>query len=320
MGKIFNKKTRKNNRYRKKIRIFTIFKFFVILLLGAGIFTVGKAVTKDILVTAEIKDFKKRAVFEYEEVYEYQVDVFQTRRYYKVPRETYFEMSDSRSVFYDSTRKYLGQTGDIFMSQKSPFPNRPLIHQFISYYFGGHAAIKTDDNRFIEAVGFPSADETLWDIISHDGALPHDYSVTVNKTSTNYFLNPRFRTEGSQFYDYFGTYYRREFIGVRVKDLTEDQITGAVAYADDKVDKSLYNFLFALDMEYKYYCTDLVSRAYQDVMVPESEQTNFAKTLNDDGFITSVNDIILSEQTYIAFYVEIIDEVVHIYYLEDVEG
>jgi hypothetical protein len=55
-------------------------------------------------------------------------------------------------------------------------------------------------------------------------------------------------------------------------------------------------------------------------MVPESEQTNYSKSLNDDGFITSVNDIILSEETYIAFYVEIIDDIVHIYYLEDVEG
>lgn len=320
MGKILRAKLRKKRRYQKRIRIFTVLKFIIVLLLGAGIFTIGKAVTKDLLVNAEINDFKNRAVFEYEENYQYQSNVFQTRRYYKVPRETSYELNDSRSVFYDSSRKYLGQTGDIFMSQKSPFPNRLFIHQFISYYFGGHAAIKTDDNRFIEAIGFPDSDETLWDIISHDGSLPHEYSVTVNKTSTNYFLNPRFRAEGSEFYEYFGTYYRKNFIGVRVKDITEEQIDGAVAYADDKVDKSLYNFLFFLDMEYKYYCTDLVSRAYQDVMVPESEQTNYSKSLNDDGFITSVNDIILSEETYIAFYVEIIDDIVHIYYLEDVEG
>jgi uncharacterized protein YycO len=320
MGKILRAKLRKKRRYQKRIRIFTVLKFIIVLLLGAGIFTVGKAVTKDLLVNAEINDFKNRAVFEYEENYQYQSNVFQTRRYYKVPRETSYELNDSRSVFYDSSRKYLGQTGDIFMSQKSPFPNRLFIHQFISYYFGGHAAIKTDDNRFIEAIGFPDSDETLWDIISHDGSLPHEYSVTVNKTSTNYFLNPRFRAEGSEFYEYFGTYYRKNFIGIRVKDITEEQIDGAVAYADDKVDKSLYNFLFFLDMEYKYYCTDLVSRAYQDVMVPESEQTNYSKSLNDDGFITSVNDIILSEETYIAFYVEIIDDIVHIYYLEDVEG
>jgi uncharacterized protein YycO len=320
MISIFHTRVNKTRRYRKKHKLFTALKLVVVLLLGAGIFTIGKAVTKDILVNIEIKEFKDRAIFEYEENYEYQTNVFQTRRYYKVPRETSYELSDERSVFYDDTRKYLGQTGDIFMSQESPFPDVFFIHQFISYYFGGHAAIKTDDNRFIEAVGFPDSDETLWDIISHDGSLPHDYSVTINKTSSNYFLNPRYRAEGSEFYDYFGTYYREKFIGVRVKDITEEQYNGAVAYADQLVGKNLYNFLFFLDMEYKYYCTDLVSRAYQDVMVPEDEQTNYAKALNDDGFITSVNDIILSEETYIAFYVEVIDEIVHIYYLEDVEG
>ncbi|AUD63959.1 hypothetical protein BK010_10305 [Tenericutes bacterium MO-XQ] len=320
MISIFHSRVNKTRRYRKKHKLFTALKLLVVLLLGAGIFTIGKAATKDILVNIEIKEFKDRAIFEYEENYEYQTNVFQTRRYYKVPRETSYELSDERSVFYDDTRKYLGQTGDIFMSQESPFPDVFFIHQFISYYFGGHAAIKTDDNRFIEAVGFPDSDETIWDIISHDGSLPHDYSVTINKTNDNYFLNPRYRAEGSEFYDYFGTYYREKFIGVRVKDVTEEQYNGAVAYADQLVDKNLYNFLFFLDMEYKYYCTDLVSRAYQDVMVPEDEQTNYSKALNDDGFITSVNDIILSEETYIAFYIEVIDEIVHIYYLEDVEG
>lgn len=320
MIRIFHSKLNKNKKYKKKNIIFSTLKLIVLLLLGAGVFTVGKAVTKDLLVRAEINDFKDRAIFEYEENYEYQSNVFQTRRYYKVPRETSYELNDSRSVFYDESRKYLGQTGDIFMSQDSPFPDQFFIHQFISYYFGGHAAIKNETNQFIEAVGFPDSDETLWDIISHDGSLPHDYSVTVNKTSSNYFLNPRYRPEGSEFFEYFGSYYRKDFIGMRVKDISESQINGAVAYADDKVDKSLYNFLFFLDMEYKYYCTDLVSRAYQDVMVPEDEQKNYSKALNDDGFITSVNDIILSEQTYISFYVEIIDDIVHIYYLEDVEG
>jgi len=320
MISIFHSRIKKTRKYRKKHKLFTALKLIIVILLGAGVFTIGKAVTKDILVDIEIKSFKDRAVFEYEENYEYQTNVFQTRRYYKVPRETSYELNDTRSVFYDETRKYLGQTGDIFMSQESPFPDVFFVHQFISYYFGGHAALKTDDNRFIEAVGFPDSDETLWDIISHDGSLPHDYSVTISKTSSNYFLNPRYRAEGSEFYDYFGSYYREKFIGVRVKNVTEEQFNGAVQYADQLVGENLYNFLFFLDMEYKYYCTDLVSRAYQDVMVPENEQANYAKALNDDGFITSVNDIILSEETYIAFYVEIIDEVVHIYYLEDVEG
>ncbi len=121
----------------------------IVLLLGAGIFTVGKAVTKDLLVKAEINDFKIEQYLNTRKI-PVSKQRFQTRRYYKVPRETSYELNDSRSVFYDESRKYLGQTGDIFMSQDSPFPNRLFIHQFISYYFGGHAAIKNENNQFIE--------------------------------------------------------------------------------------------------------------------------------------------------------------------------
>jgi hypothetical protein len=320
MIKMFLIKAKNKTKNKRKINLKLVFKSLILLILAAGIFTLGKAVTKDVLVNVEIKNFKERAVFEYEEDFEYQVGVFQTRKYYKVPRETSYEMSDTRSVFYDDSRKYLGQTGDIFLSQESPFPDVPVIHQFISYYFGGHAAIKNGTNQFIEAVGFPNSDETLLEIIRHPGNEPHDYSVTINKTNSNYWLNPKYRNTSSEDYDYYGSYYRRSFIGVRVKDLTEEQRIDAVSYADDKVDKNLYNFLFFLDMDYKFYCTDLVSRAYQHVMVPEEDQRNYAKALNDDRFITSVNDLILSEETYLSFYVEVIDDIVHIYYLEDMEG
>jgi len=318
MKKIFFMGKIKKKKKLRKIRVMTFVKGFILLLVGAGIFTIGKAVTKDILVRNEINDFKDRAVFEYQENFEYSPGIEQVRRYYKVPRETLYETADTRSVFNDDTRKYLGQAGDVFLSQRSPFVGQFFVDPFISYYFGGHAAIKTDTNRFIEAVGFPDDDETILDIIRHPGDEPHDYSVTISQTSNNYWLNPRYRYEGSVEYPYFGSYYRDKFIGVRVKDVSLEQIDGAIAYAEDKVDKNLYNFLFFLDMKYKYYCTDLVSRAYQDVMIEPDDQSVYAKSLNDDGFITSVNDIVLSDDTYLIFYVEIKDEIVHIYYLEDV--
>jgi uncharacterized protein YycO len=317
MKKLFFTGKIKTKKKKKKIRVMTFIKGFILLLIGAGIFTIGKAVTKDILVRNEINKFKDRAVFEYEEEFEYQIGVVQTRRYYKVPRETSYELADERSVFNDDSRKYLGQTGDIFMSQRSPFVGAFFVDPFISYYFGGHAAIKTENNQFVEAVGFPDDDESILDIMRHPGDEPHDFSVTVNRTSNNYWLNPGYRSEGTEEYQYFGSYYRDKFIGTRVKDIDLEQIQGAVDFAVDKVDKNLYNFLFFLDMSYKYYCTDLVSRAYQDVMVAPEQQTNYAKALNDDGFITSVNDIVLSRETYMIFYVEIIDEIVNIYYLED---
>jgi hypothetical protein len=53
-------------------------------------------------------------------------------------------------------------------------------------------------------------------------------------------------------------------------------------------------------------------------MVSKEDQKNYATVLNDDGFITSVNDLILSNDTYMTVYVEVIDDVVHIYHLEDI--
>jgi hypothetical protein len=71
-------------------------------------------------------------------------------------------------------------------------------------------------------------------------------------------------------------------------------------------------------MQYKYYCTDFVSRAYQSVLVSEEDQGLYSNALNDDWFITSVYDILLSKDTFLTFYVEIKDEIMHVYYLEDI--
>ena len=86
-------------------------------------------------------------------------------------------------------------------------------------------------------------------------------------------------------------------------------------------------------MRRKYYCTDFVSRVYEEAYYSavlgddNYRSTGYAKKLNDDGFITSVNDLILSNDTYIHFYVEINEEIYdgnktivqNIYYLEDIE-
>jgi hypothetical protein len=312
---LLNKVNKK--RAKKKINKARIAKIFFLTILSLIIFTFGKAVAENMKMDQEIADFKSRAVFEYEEEFEYYIGMFQTRRYYRVSRETSYELEDTRSVFFDNTRKFLGQKGDMLATRDSPFPTVPVFGTFVTYYFGGHVALNNGENRFIEAVGFPGDDESIFDIIRHPGNVPHDYSVSV-KSTYNYWLNPTFRAESHKDTPYYGTMYRPKFVGLRVKHVTEEQIDGAVKFGMDQVEnESLYNFLIFLDMKYKFGCTDLISRAYQHVLVEESKQRNYSKALNDDGFITSVHDIILSKQTYIAFYVEVIDEIVHIYYLED---
>lgn len=310
---------RKNTKLKfKKIKIKKLIKRVIILLFCGAVFSLGFTVYENIHVDRVIKAFKDRAVFEAEVQFESRPGQFQTRRYYVVSRETSYELEDTRSVF-NTDRQYLGQKGDIFVTQDSPFPSVFGIHQFISYYYGGHAAIHDGENRFIEAIGFPDPDESLLEIMLVRGDKPHTYSTTVGRNSTNYWLMINYRSESSNDYPYYGRYYRPDFVGLRVKHITEDQIDGAVDYAYDKYEnKAIYNFLFFLNMKYKYYCTDLVSRAYQSVMVDEKDQRSYARALNDDGFITSVNDLILSRETYITFYVEIIDDILHIYYLEDV--
>ena len=309
------KKIRKKLKF--KIRILKILKVTLILLISGAIYSLGVAISENIQVNKAINDFKARANGIYTEQTLTLNGVEQIRRYYEVSRETSYELADSRSVFQDPSHIYLGQKGDIFVSQDSPFPSVPVIHQFISYYFGGHAAIHNGEGKFIEAVGFPDDDESLWDIMTHPGNEPHDYSTVMGVSSTNYWLNPAYRNESDPSYPYFGPNYRKDFVGLRVKDITSEQIDGAVQYAQNTVGVSLYNFWFFLDMEYKYYCTDLVSRAYQDVMVDPDDQRLYSKAMNDDGFITSVNDMILSDDTYITFYVEIKDGITHIYHLAD---
>jgi len=308
------------SKKKHKMTFGKILKTLLILILMGMVYSLGIAVAENIQVDQAIQNFKDRSTFVEEVTIEYSLANYQTRRYYKVSRETSYELADTRSVFYNDTKKFLGQKGDIFLSQQSPFPYNAWAHLFISYYFGGHAAINNGNNRFIEAVGFPEDDETILDFILHPGDQPHDYSATVSNSYTNYWMNPVYRSESDPEYPYYGSRYRNEFIGLRVKNITSEQIDGAVNYAQSKVDKNLYNFLFFLDMEYKFYCTDLVSRAYQSVMVEESKQRLYSRALNDDRFITSVNDIILSKETYMIFYVEVIDDIWHIYYLEDMEG
>lgn len=314
MGSLFHLKPKLNRP--RKFRFFRLIKVIIVLLIAWGMYTLGVAISENVQVNQTVKQFKARAQGVYTEEIVTIHGVEQVRRYYEVPRETY-ELEDTRSVFQDDTKLELGQKGDIFVSQDSPFPDVFFIHQFISYYFGGHAAIHDGEGGFIEAVGFPDSDESLWDIMTHPGDEPHNYSTVMKYNPNNYWLYPDYRDPSDDEYPYYGANYRKDFIGLRVKNITSEQIDGAVDFAMDKVDRSLYNFWFFLDMDYKYYCTDLVSRAYQDVMIEPSKQKNYSKALNDDGFITSVNDMVLSDDTYIIFYVEIKDGITHIYHLAD---
>jgi hypothetical protein len=72
-----------------------------------------------------------------------------------------------------------------------------------------------------------------------------------------------------------------------------------------------------IDTYNKFYCTDFISRSYRHGIDPNSSDKNYPITLNDNGFVTTVNDLIVSKDTYIAAYVENKDGIRPVYYLED---
>lgn len=320
-----------------------ILKTIFILAIMGIVYSFFFSVYENIKINNIIKDFKNRASdTPVNEITLRGVNnTNYLRRYFEVPRETSNELNDTNNVFYDDKKMKLGIDGDIFVNRKSPFKDIPVIHQFVSFYYGGHSSIVTYENdkaHFIEALGFPDYDETLLDYIFSDGKPEHGLSSHIIKSNFNSWQTPH------SVHEYHGMFYRDKYIGLRPTnpftefdnsdELYNEYKQTAISRGEERAEnKAIYNFLFFLNMQNKYYCSDLMSRvyeeAYESVMNDKDDYRSkgYAKRLNDDGFITSIQDLILSKETFITFYVEINEEeidgetviVENIYYLEDVE-
>lgn len=296
---------------------------------------------ENIKIDKMVKDFKSRSIFE-KEIYVTTNSVSYYKRYSYVPRETSAELNDTKNVFFDDEKKQLGLDGDVFATRQSPFPHIKPMHWFMTYYFGGHAALLVyddfDNPSYIEATGFPQNGETIFDYIFYDGVSEHDLNGTTYRNKTNYWQRPQ-RNGNNYYYDSF---YRSKYFGLRAArpnayedsdDLYDKYVSEAVKSGIELAEnEKVYNFLFFLNTRNKYYCSDLISRiyenAYERVYNDDEEYISkgYGKKMNDDGFITSIQDIILSEDTFMIFYVEVLEEirgtekvvVENIYYLEDV--
>lgn len=323
-------------------RLKKILKLILLLAVFGLVYSFFFTTYENIKLNKVINDFKDRG--ELDERREMKVSNFTYYRdYYIVPRETTDELNDQNNVFYDDNKTQLGINGDIFATKQSPFPNNALMHAFMSYYYGGHAAIinynELGSPSFLEATGYPASDETIFDYIFYDGVSEHNFNSTAYNRNDNYWQRPSL----NKFYDHVdGYFYRSKYMGLRAtnnflgeekEELYNEYVESAVNSAKQIVeDERVYNFLFFLNMRYKYYCTDLVSRAYEEAfekVYNEDEDYHakgYAKKMNDDNFITSVQDLVLSRDTIMTFYVEINEEEINgetfyvesIYYLEDV--
>lgn len=293
-----------------------IFKLIIFGLIIIICYFIGESTYENIKKNEVIEAFKSRA-YEVEEVSRYDTTYF----YHKIARTYDYELNDQRNVFYDSAKMNPGVKGDVLLTFQAPFPYVPVIDQVLSFWLGGHAALVVENNRIIQSTGMTS--NGLLDISTMANAIFHRgydeeniYGVSAQKAN-NYWMIP-YRTQSHAEYPYYGAYYRTEIMAVRTKyedkNQIESDIDHVIDFAEDKVNRALYNYLFIFDTKDKYYCTDLVTRAFTSI----NEVKNRDYNLDDDGFIPSIHDMLLSEDTYLTLYKETKSDGIHVYYLEDI--
>lgn len=274
----------------------------LILIAGFFIFLTGQTVGEYILINKDIKAFMEKGVLQ-------ESISTDTVKYYKVSRETYYPDEYARDAFYQGNLNKPGAMGDIFVTQTSPLAMYPGVHQFVSFYFGGHAAYVDEDNLLFETIGIPNSDEKLLDVMFNGGRNTH-----VMDNVRNYWLSPNHRDETDPGFAAYGTYYRKEWIGLRVKGATLEDNQAVVDHLRSLAEqKAQYNFFFVLNTKNRYYCTDLVTRAIEKIDdIDGTQKFDF----NKDGFAVTINDMILSKDTYISFYVRTDkNDVKHVYYI-----
>ncbi|MCK9493019.1 MAG: hypothetical protein M0Q00_01480 [Acholeplasmataceae bacterium] len=277
-------------------------KTLLILFMGFLLFLTGQTAAEWVKVQQEIKTFTSKGVL--------REDIStDTIKYYQVSRETYYPDEFERSAFYNNDLKYPGAEGDVLVTRQSPFANKPGIYDFVTFYFGGHAAYIGEDNTLFETSGIISSGDGFFKILFQGS------DSTTASTSSNYWLNPNYRNDKDPTYNAFGTYYRKEFVGLRIKGITSDEIKEVNEFMNHVVDiQAQYNFFFVFRTQNRYYCTDLISRGFETITNSNGIQKY---NLNTDLVATTVNDLILSEDTYISFYVKTDkNDVKHIYFIE----
>ncbi len=280
-----------------------IIKLIAVLFVGFLIFSTGVTAAESIAVKIKIKKFIKHG--------QLQEDISNDKiEYYKVSRETLkIKETYERTPFYNGDYTMLGAEGDVFVTQQSPFPNLPGVHQFVSFYFGGHAGYIGDDNRVYEIAGIPSSDESFLKVFFSGS------SSTTSNDAPNYWLKDNYRDSSDPSFKYYGSYYRKEWIGLRVKRLDQDEISLVTDFMKDLVDREVqYNFQFIINRKDRYYCTDMMNRSYETIINNNSFKNI---DLNGDMVATTVNDLILSKDVYIAYYVKTSNNgVKQVYYID----
>jgi len=267
-------------RYKIFFKILKIFNFILIgVLIFVYVFLANGFIEKGI-VTNEINEFKERGVFT-----EQIIINKQKVNMYKVIKK--YEYEDiSRPIYeFDGYDYNLGSKTDITITSRNPMRHsdsalvKDVCGFFANNFYLGHATINVTDNG------------------SHYVESIGNGSSNKVEKNRNTWIDTEIR----------GKDVTNKIVGIRIKNTTAElrnQITEEVL---DKVGCE-YNYNFFFPHKDKYYCTDLITRSLY----------KFGIDLNYDNFFAIGNDLILSDETYLIFYIECDSEgVFSFYYLSE---
>ncbi len=222
---------------------------------------------ENIKITALTTEFMKKGV--------YQSEMSDSKnKYYKVPRETWMSTDDSYVI--KNGRMTYGNSGDILLTTHSYAEDSAFLNDVISIFFGGHCSSVCYDEAY------------------KGKRYSNNYSI-----ESHYYDNVQYVYSG--FWD--DENKKRDVMALRVK-ASDEKKKEAFHNIADCIGKK-YNKTFIFNTKDRYYCTDLISRAWEKVGID----------LNYDGFYCSVQDIVCSDETYISFYKVCKKDVNYYYYL-----
>ncbi len=251
--------------YRK----FFKFSLFVLINLICA-FLLGMIINscvENVKVSILIEEFKSKGVYQESMSNSY-------NKFYMVSRETW--MPDDDSYVVKNKRMTYGNEGDIILGLDSNAGSFSLTNDIISFFFGGHAASVCFEEKYNQEYYYK------------DYSIESHVELGVHKEISTYWNEE---------------YYRNQIVCLRVKASREEKREAFHNIADCIGKK--YNKTFLFNTKNRYYCTDLISRAWEKV----------GYDLNYDGFYCSVQDLICSDKTYISFYKEYKENVAYYYFL-----
>lgn len=258
-------------KYKMLNRIMKVLEYVLIfVLVCCSIFILNGTIEK-IFVNKEIRDFKERGEYVGTETINGQnVKMYLVKAKYDY--EDVSRPSFNKVEKYGVIKYYLGSKADITITSRNPLRMvdsgliRDIVGFFSNNFYIGHATINiTDDgSKYIESVG---------NLGSNNGVLE----------SYNSWVDTEIR----------GGDDTNRIVGLRLKNTTEEIRDNIAKEVQSKVGLE-YNFNFFIPKKDKYYCTDLISRTTK----------KYGIDINYDGMFSIGNDIILSKNTYLIFYID----------------